>query len=400
MRSSRRWASLPPERVNRLAQRMAEGLATMERERLLRTRRVLDSAQGARACVAGRTLANFSSNDYLGLANHPSLRAAADRATQSFGVGAGASPLVSGHMRLHEEAEARFAAFTGHERALLFGSGYAANLGILAALCDRQAEVFGDRLDHACLIDGALLSRAKYTRYPHGDGAALEARLAASSAVIKVVATDAVFSMDGDVAPLAALLASCERHDAWLLVDDAHGIGVLGQGRGTLHELGLRSDRIVYMATLGKALGGYGAFACGSALVVEWLMQRARTYMYSTALPPACAATAIAALETIEAPASPVPTLRRRIAGFRRACGDAGVKLMESSTAIQPVVVGDAAAALAISEHLLERGFLVPAIRPPTVPQGGARLRISLSAAHSESDVESLARALAECMPR
>ncbi|HUP29630.1 MAG TPA: aminotransferase class I/II-fold pyridoxal phosphate-dependent enzyme, partial [Usitatibacter sp.] len=303
-------------------------------------------------------------------------------------------PLVSGHSRAHADAERQFAAFVGQPRALLFGSGYAANLGILAALCDREAEIFGDRLDHACLIDGALLSRATLTRYAHGDAAALEERLSASKAATKVVATDAVFSMDGDVAPLAALLAACGRHDAWLLVDDAHGIGVLGGGRGTLHQLGLASERIVYMATLGKALGGYGAFACGGSTVVEWLLQRARTYMFSTALPPACGAVASAAIGVLEGAGSPVPRLHERIAQFRGACTRRGIPLGNSVTTIQPLVVGEAAAALALSQRLLERGLLVPAIRPPTVPANTSRLRISISAAHSAADIEALAAAL------
>lgn len=379
---------------------MADGLAVMERERLVRQRRVLDSAQGARVSIDGRMLLNFSGNDYLGLATHPALRQAAHRAIELYGAGAGASPLVSGHSRAHDEAECRFAAFVGQPRALLFGSGYAANLGILAALCDREAEIFGDRLDHACLIDGALLSRATFTRYPHGDAQALHERLASSRAAIKVVATDAVFSMDGDLAPLAALLASCERHDAWLVVDDAHGIGVLGEGRGTLCELGLASDRIVYMATLGKALGGYGAFACGGPVVIEWLLQRARTYMFSTALPPACGAVASAAIDVLESTASPVPLLHERIAQFRAACAASGIPLGESRSAIQPVVVGEAVEALAISRRMLERGVLVPAIRPPTVPPNTSRLRISLSAAHSAGDIEQLVAALAPSLGR
>jgi 8-amino-7-oxononanoate synthase len=382
--------------VNRLSERIAAGRAALEREHLVRERRILLSAQGARVEIDGRTLANFSANDYLGLAAHPAMRDAATRAVAQWGVGAGASPLVS----VHAEAERRFAAFTGQECALLFGSGYAANLGILATLCDREAQVFGDRLDHACLIDGARLSRATFTRFPHADAAALEAHLAASQAAIKVVTTDAVFSMDGDVAPLAALLAACERHDAWLLVDDAHGIGVLGKGRGTLAELRLTSDRIVYMATLGKALGGYGAFACGSAQVVDWLVQRARTYVYSTALPPSCAAVAISAIDLLEGSASPVARLHERIAVFRDACAAAAIPVGESRTAIQPIVVGDAERALQASAALQERGFLVPAIRPPTVPADTSRLRVSLSAAHSPADIHALVAALAATLPR
>ena len=260
--------------------RLAQGLAALEREGLKRTRRVLESPQGPRAVVGGRSLANFSSNDYLGLANHPRLRAAAHAAIDAFGVGAGASPLVSGHLRPHEQAERRFARFCGLPHALLFASGYAANLGVIAALCDRHAEVFGDRLNHACLHDGALLSRAAFTRYRHLDLEGLATALAASRAPVKLVATDSVFSMDGDVAPLRELAALAEAHDAWLLVDDAHGVGVLGAGgHGALEHFGLSSPRLVYMATLGKALGGYGAFVAGSAELVEWLLQRARTLL-------------------------------------------------------------------------------------------------------------------------
>jgi 8-amino-7-oxononanoate synthase len=383
--------------VSGAAQRLAEGLAALGRDGLTRRRRVLDSAQGARVRVDGRDALNFSSNDYLGLANHPRLRAAAHAAVAEWGTGAGASPLVTGQLRVHEAAEARFAAFTGLPRALLFPSGYAANLGVLTALCDRHAEVFADRLDHACLNDGALLSRATFTRYPHCDLAALAARLAASKAAVRVVATDAVFSMDGDLAPLPEMLALCERHDSWLLVDDAHGLGVLGAtGRGSLEHFALASPRIIYMATLGKALGGYGAFVAGAPGLVEWLLQRARTYVFSTALPPAAPATAIAALDLVDADPSLVARLRERIASFRAEASARGLAVRESMTAIQPLVLGDARRAVAASERLLERGFCVPAIRPPTVPEGTSRLRISLSAAHTTEDIRALVAALAE----
>jgi 8-amino-7-oxononanoate synthase len=379
--------------------RLAEGLAALDRETLRRTRRVLDSPQGAHVRVGGRDLANFSSNDYLGLAADPRLADAVRRSLDDYGVGAGASPLVSGHLRAHEEAEERFAAFCGLPRAILFGSGYAANIGILTVLAGPEAEVFGDRLNHACLHDGARLSRATYTRYPHGDLDALAGSLAASRAPVKVVATDAVFSMDGDVAPLPLILALCERHDAWLVVDDAHGIGVLGErGRGSLEHFGIASPRIVYMATLGKALGGYGAFVAGSPDAIEWLLQRARTYIFSTALPPMMAVAASAALEILGHDRSLLARLRARIAEFRAACGAAAVPVAPSETAIHPVIVGDAARALEVSARLLERGFLVPAIRPPTVPQGTSRLRVSLSAAHERAEVERLARALAESL--
>jgi 8-amino-7-oxononanoate synthase len=379
--------------------RLAEGLAALDRETLRRSRRVLDSPQGPHVRVGGRDLANFSSNDYLGLAADPRLVEAVRRSLDDYGVGAGASPLVSGHLRAHDEAEERFAAFCGLPRAILFGSGYAANIGILTVLAGPDAEVFGDRLNHACLHDGARLSRAVYTRYPHADMEALERSLAASRAPVKVVATDAVFSMDGDVAPLPRLAELCERHDAWLVVDDAHGIGVLGErGRGSLEHFGIASPRIVYMATLGKALGGYGAFVAGSPDAIEWILQRARTYIFSTALPPMMAVAASAALEILEHDRSLLDRLRARIAEFRAACAAAAVPVTPSETAIQPVIVGDAPRAVAVSSRLLERGFLVPAIRPPTVPRGTSRLRVSLAAGHERADVERLAGALAESL--
>lgn len=378
------------------AARLADGLAGLDHENLRRQRRVIDSPQGAHVTIDGREVLNFASNDYLGLANHPQLVASAHAAIDEFGVGAGASPLVTGHLRMHQRAEERFAAFTRLPRALLFASGYAANLGILPSLCDRHAEIFADRLNHACLVDGARLSRAAFTRYPHLDLASLAAQLAASRAEVKVVATDTVFSMDGDMADVRGLLALCERHDAWLVLDDAHGMGVLGAtGRGALEHFNVQSPRIVYMATLGKALGGYGAFVAGAPDVVEWLVQRARTLIYSTALPPVAPAAAIAAMDLVDAQPDLVPRLRRRIAEFRAASDAIGLRLASSITAIQPLVLGDAARAVGASRRLLEQGFLVPAIRPPTVPDGASRLRVSLSAAHSREDVERLASVLA-----
>jgi 8-amino-7-oxononanoate synthase len=375
---------------------IGEALAALEGAHRRRTRRVLESPQGRRVREGGDELVNFAGNDYLGLANDPRLRTAAYKAIDEYGVGSGASPLVVGHMRVHEEAEKRFAEFVGMPRALLFASGYAANLGILATLGERDADVFGDRLNHACLNDGAILSRARFTRYAHLDLAALEQRLAASSAAVRIVATDAVFSMDGDIAPLVELADLCGSHDAWLVVDDAHGIGVLGaNGRGSLDHFGLRSPRIVYMATLGKALGGYGAFVAGESDMVEWLMQRARTYVYSTALPPMAAAVASAAIGLLAEDAAPVERLRARIREFRAACEAEGVTLGESATAIQPLLIGTDERALEIAAQLRGQGYLVSAIRPPTVPEGTARLRISISAAHERDDVEGLAQALA-----
>jgi 8-amino-7-oxononanoate synthase len=377
--------------------RLAEGLATLERAGLTRRRRVLDSPQAPRATVDGREYANFSSNDYLGLANHPRLCEAAHAAIDAWGVGAGASPLVSGYQRVHEEAEARFARFCGLPRALLFPSGYAANLGIVAALAGREAEIFGDRLNHACLHDGAILSRATYTRYRHLDLEALGRSLRSSTAAVKVIATDSVFSMEGDVAALPEMARLAEAHDAWLVVDDAHGVGVLGErGHGALEHFGLTSPRIVYMATLGKALGGYGAFVGGAPEAIEWLVQRARTLIYSTALPPAVAAVAIAAMDLVDGEPERVARLRSRIESFRALAASHGLPVLPSITAIQPLVLGASRAAMQASARLADRGLLVPAIRPPTVPEGSARLRISLCADHSASDVESLVQAIAE----
>jgi 8-amino-7-oxononanoate synthase len=385
--------------VDRLAGRLAEGLADLERRDLKRVRRVVDSPQGPHVRVAGRALVNFSSNDYLGLANHPRLREAAHRAIDTHGVGSGASPLVSGNLRAHDDAERRFARFANLPRALLFGSGYAANLGILAALADRDAEIFSDELNHACLIDGARLSRAKVTRFPHRDADALEARLAQSQSQFKLVATDAVFSMDGDIAPVPRLLELCERYDAWLVLDDAHGIGVLGPtGRGTLEHFGVSSPRIVYMATLGKALGGYGAFVAGAGETIEWLVQRARTYVYSTALPPMAAEVATAALDLLDERPSIVNALRARIEELSAELSDAAIVAAPSATAIHPIIVGEARRALDAAERLRERGFLVPAIRPPTVPEGTSRLRVSLSAAHTREEIAALAAALSVCL--
>jgi 8-amino-7-oxononanoate synthase len=359
----------------------------------------LDSPQGPRVRVAERELVNFSGNDYLGLANHRALREAAHAAIDRFGAGAGASPLVSGHQRAHAQAEERFARFSGQPQALLFASGYAANLGVIAALCDRTAEVFADRLNHACLNDGAILSRAAFTRYRHLDLRDLEARLAASQAAVRLVASDTVFSMDGDIAPLPEMLALCERHGAWLLLDDAHGIGVLGtRGHGALEHFGLASPRIAYMATLGKALGGYGAFVAGAPELVDWLVQKARSYVYSTALPASSATVATAAMDLIDQEPRLVAALRERIAQWREGCRGARIAVMDSATAIQPVRVGGARHAMELSAALLEKGFLVPAIRPPTVPEGSSRLRVSLSAAHAPGDIEGLLQALSGVM--
>jgi 8-amino-7-oxononanoate synthase len=374
---------------------LADDLNELEAQGLLRTRRMLEGAQGVRIGVDGREYLSFCSNDYLGLAAHPVLAAAAKDAVDRYGVGAGASHLVSGHSAAHHALEQQLAAFVGLPRALLFSTGYMANLGVIAALVGRGDEVFADRLNHASLNDGVLLSRAKLTRFPHLDLSALERQLAASRARRKLVVVDGVFSMDGDIAPVPELLALCERFDAWLMVDDAHGFGVLGQhGKGVLSHFGVASPRIVYMATLGKAAGVSGAFVAGAPALIAALVQRARTYVYTTAAPPLLAAALSASLEIVAAEDWRRSHLAGLIRLLRERLGSGRWWLLPSETPIQPLVIGSNEETLAVSERLRERGIWVPAIRPPTVPRGQGRLRISLSAAHGVEDVERLAEVL------
>ena len=374
-----------------LAQRRDHGLA--------RTRRIVDSAQGARLSIDGRALLAFASNDYLGLANAPEVATAARDAIAHWGVGAGASHLIVGHAQPHaalEDALAAYVAPCDGARALTFSSGYLANLAILSALASRNDVIFADRLNHACLTDGALLSRAKLERYRHCDVAALTRAMEAAVGRRRFIVTDAVFSMDGDIAPLPELLLLAERFDAWLVVDDAHGFGVLGDGRGTLARFGLRSERIVYMGTLGKAAGVAGAFVAAHPAVIETLLQTARPYVYTTAAPPLLAVALGAALRSIRNDDFRRAHLAELIAAFREGAAGLPWTLSASSTPIQPLIVGDVPTALAVSDALLARGIFVPAIRPPTVPAGTARLRVSLSAAHTLADVDALTVALRE----
>jgi len=363
---------------------------------LRRTRRCVEPLADARARVDGHEAVVFCSNDYLGLARHPALR----QAQVDAAAGSGASHLVTGHQPEHRALEEALASFTGRECALLFSTGYQANLGVIGALVGRRDAVFEDRLNHASLLDGGLLSGARLHRYAHADVAALERRLAAASADRRLVVTDGVFSMDGDTAPLAELAAAAARHDAWLMVDDAHGLGVLGpDGRGSVGAAGLGVTAVpVLVGTLGKAFGTFGAFVAGSRALIDHLAQRARTYIYTTALPPAVAAATRAAVRLAEQE----PWRRQRVlelsARFRAGCLRAGIRLRPSESPIQPVIVGEAGAALAASEALLARGYYVTAIRPPTVPAGTSRLRVTLSAAHDESQVDGLVAALAEVL--
>lgn len=370
-------------------------LEALASQSLLRTRRVVEGPQGPLLQVDGTQELSFCSNDYLGLANHPALIAAATEALQRYGMGAGASPLISGHSRAHETLESELAAFVGMPSALVFGSGYMANLGVTAALVGKGDIVIVDRLAHASLIDGARLSGASLKVFPHNDAVRLEQVLARCTTGRKLVLTDAVFSMDGDLAPLAALAAVCGRHDAWLLVDDAHGLGVLGpQGRGSLALAGVRAAHVLTMGTLGKAAGVAGAFVAGDAGVLAWILQRARTYMFSTAHPPALAAATSASLALIAREDWRRERLQALAAQLRAGLADLPWSLLPSATAIQPLIVGENAAARALSAALRAQGIWVPAICPPTVPKGTARLRISLSTLHTSADVARLVAAL------
>ena len=374
---------------------LAAELAEREAGGLRRSRRLLESPQRARVTVDSLEYLAFCSNDYLGLAADPRLSAAANEGIARYGVGGGASHLILGHSTAHHELEEALARFVRQPRALLFSTGYMANMGVVSALTGRGDAIFADRLNHASLNDAAMVSRAAFKRYAHNDLDALERLLKTTPARRRLVVTDAVFSMDGDIAPVAALLELCERHDAYLFIDDAHGFGVLGEaGRGTLAHFNMASDRIIYMATLGKAAGVAGAFVAGDETLIETLIQNARTYIYTTATPPLLAHVLLTSLQIIAAEEWRRERLRALIAQLREGLAAAPWTLMSSDTPIQPLLVGGNDEALALSASLAAAGLLVPAIRPPTVPQGTARLRISLSADHEAADVARLVEAL------
>jgi 8-amino-7-oxononanoate synthase len=370
-----------------LEQRKANGL--------LRQRRLLDSPQAEHIVANQKPYLSFCSNDYLGLANRPELIAAMQKAAGDSGVGSGASNLITGHHRYHDLLEKRLAKFVNMPAALLFSTGYMANIGVLGALTGRGDAIFADKLNHACLNDGAYFSYADFHRYPHNDVQALEKLLQASQAKHKLIAADAVFSMDGDIAPIPEYLALCEKYDAYLYLDDAHGFGVLGEhGQGSLNHFNIKSPRIIVMATLGKAAGVAGAFVAGEQVVIDYLIQKAKSYVYSTPAPPALSATLSASVELIEQGDDLRANLYALIAYLKQNLRLKKWKLLESDTAIQPLIIGGNEESLAVSEYLQAQGILVPAIRPPTVPTGTARLRISLSAAHSLDDVKQLVAAI------
>ncbi len=407
---------------------LAAELDRLRKKHLYRAPRVLEGPQGPRPLIDGRQLLAFCSNDYLGLANHPSVIAALKRGADTYGVGSGAAHLVTGHSIAHQALEEELADFTGRPRALLFSTGYMANLGVISALTGRGDQVFEDRLNHASLLDGALLSRARLRRYAHADPRALASMLEEGVAKaplppgeglgrggqraktgafcdtllegggegVRLIATDGVFSMDGDLAPLPELAPMAQDAGAWLLVDDAHGLGVLGEeGRGSLAHFGLGPEQVpVLVGTLGKALGVSGAFVAGSRELIETLIQRARSYIYTTAPPPAIAVATQESLRIARRESWRREQLRTLIRRFRAGAAQLGLPLMDSATPIQPLIAGTARQALSWSKRLEALGILVSAIRPPTVPEGSARLRISFSAAHTAEDVDRLLEAL------
>ena len=380
-----------------LAARLAERRAAD----LYRQRPLLESPQGPEVVVDGQRLLAFCSNDYLGLANHPEVIAAWQVGAERWGVGGGASHLVVGHSTPHHQVEEALAELTGRPRALLFSTGYMANLGAITALVGQGDTVLQDRLNHASLLDGGLLSGARFNRYLHNDPASLASRLEKAVGNTLVV-TDGVFSMDGDVADLPALAKVARARGAWLMVDDAHGLGTLGaQGGGIVEHFGLGLEDVpVLIGTLGKACGTAGAFVAGSEALIETLVQFARPYIYTTSQPPALACATLKSLELLRRDTWRREHLTALIRQFREGAQQIGLALMHSPTPIQPIMIGDSAQALRLSRMLRERGLLVTAIRPPTVPAGSARLRVTLSAAHSEAQVQLLLNALAECYPQ
>ncbi|NJN46134.1 MAG: 8-amino-7-oxononanoate synthase [Candidatus Competibacteraceae bacterium] len=375
---------------------LAAQLGRLQEQQLYRSRQVLDSPQGAEVVIEGRQYLAFCSNDYLGLANHPTLIHTFQQAAQRYGVGSGAAHLITGHSREHHALEEELADFTDRPRALLFSTGYMANIGVISALLQRGDTVYQDRLNHASLLDGGLLSGARLLRYAHADANALTERMKRRTGDA-LIATDGVFSMDGDLAPLPDLVQIAQTHNAWLMVDDAHGFGVIGrEGRGILDHYALSTEDVpIVVGTLGKALGTGGAFVAGSEDLIESLIQKARTYVFTTATPPAVAAATRVSLRLARSEEWRRQRLRDLIHRFRAGAQQLGLPLMPSPTPIQPLVVGDAERALNLNKLLLQKGLLISAIRPPTVPTGTARLRITLSTAHQEIHIDRLLDALA-----
>ncbi len=375
---------------------LAQALAARETQNLYRRRHTLDSAQGAHVLVGGDQLLNFCSNDYLGLANHPHLKMAMKQAVDTYGVGSGASHLVCGHSYEHHALEEELAAFVGRDRALLFSSGYMANLGTINALVGAGDGVFEDKLNHASLLDGGLLSGARFQRFLHNNVDDLQRKLQRADVARQLIVVDGVFSMDGDTAPLPELADLAQQQNAWLMVDDAHGFGVLGEtGAGVAQQFGLTQEDVpILMGTLGKAAGSYGAFVAGSDTLIETLIQEARPYIYTTAMPASVAAASRAALQVLRDECWRREHLQQLIAQFRDGAQQLGLSLLPSQTAIQPLLLGSAERTMAVATALRENGFWVGAIRPPTVAKGTSRLRITLSAVHTFEQIEQLLQCL------
>ena len=384
---------------------LKKDLQLLQQQSLYRQRKITDGPQQVHLLSNGKKVLSFCSNDYLGLANHPDIAKALKKGIDTYGVGSGAAHLVSGHSRAHHELEEALAEYTGRSRALLFSTGYMANLGIVNALMGKGDTVFQDKLNHASLIDAALfsssLSGSQFKRYPHNDLTVLSKQLDKTQANRKLVMSDAVFSMDGDLAYAAQLSGLCQQHNAWFMLDDAHGFGVLGKnGAGIAEEFSLDQEQLpIYMATLGKAMGVFGAFVAGSDALIETLIQKSRAFIYTTAMPPALAQATLMSLKISREESWRREKLQQLIAQFRAGAEQLGLSLMDSQTAIQPVMVGDNETALKISQTLEQQGILVTAIRPPTVPKGTARLRVTLSAEHEEKDVEQLLSVLEKIWP-
>ncbi|MCK5829614.1 MAG: 8-amino-7-oxononanoate synthase [Methylococcales bacterium] len=374
---------------------LADELEKIKQQNLYRHRRIISSPQGVEIEINGKPVINFSSNDYLGLANHPDVIKSFKKATDSYGVGSGSAHLVCGHSHSHHALEEELAEFTGRERALLFSSGYMANVGVISALMNRRDQVFEDRLNHASLIDGGLLSGAKFKRYRHNDLNDLQKKILDREGRTLIV-TDGVFSMDGDLAKLPELTSLANDKNAWVMVDDAHGLGVLGKtGGGVVQHCGLTQQQVpVLMGTLGKSFGTFGAFVAGSEELIETLIQKARTYVFTTALPAAIAEATRTSLKLVIADSWRRDYLKQLVTRFRVGASQLNFQLMQTDSAIQPILIGDSQKAVEISEALLNRGFLVSAIRPPTVPKGEARLRITFSANHKEQQIDLLLDAL------
>jgi len=379
---------------------LQQELQSRQQQGLYRRRRTLQSPQGRRIVLDGQSLLNFSSNDYLGRCNHPEVKQACIEATQRYGVGSGAAHLVNGHTEEHHLLEQELAEFTGYPRALLFSTGYMANLAVAQSLCGRGDFIVEDKLNHASLLDAAQLSGGKLLRYHHNDYAHLEQRLKRCGTGETLLSSDAIFSMDGDAADIRSLVTLSQQYQAWLMLDDAHGFGVLGeQGRGSLSQQTIPpADVPVYMATLGKALGTAGAFIAGSDDLIEFLIQNARSYIYTTAMPAPIAAATRTSLRLLQTDTQPQQLLHHNIQFFRQQAAQQQIQLMPSGTAIQPVLIGDSQRAVEISQQLFSQGFHLAAIRPPTVPANSARLRITLRADHTESDIQQLTHALAQLL--